>query len=105
MIEDQNVLNPQCTCSCIFVLTVHSLLCSDLYSRGVLDEFLSRALNIELENNRLTLIDESNYVLTLDYTIKMLNIHERYGLYTYISNCVHISHVVCAFKGMSVEYQ
>ena len=65
-----------------FVLTVYMyfLLCRDLYSRDVLDKFLSRALNIELENNRLTLIDESNYVLTLDYTIKMLNIHERYGL-------------------------
>ena len=56
---------------------LHSLCCSELYSRGVLDSFLSRALNIELENKRLALIDESNYVLTLDYTIKMLNIHER----------------------------
>ena len=50
----------------------------DLYSRAILDDYLSRALNIELENKRLALIDRSNYVLTLDYTIKMLNIHERY---------------------------
>ena len=50
----------------------------DLYSRKSLDDFLSRALNIQLENNRLTAIDDSAYVLTLDYTIKMLNIHERY---------------------------
>ena len=44
----------------------------------VLDDLLSRALNIRLENDRLTPIDDAQYVLTLDYTIKMLNIHERY---------------------------
>ena len=50
----------------------------ELYSREVLDDYLSRALNIELdESKRLALIDKSDYVLTLDYTIKMLNIHER----------------------------
>ena len=45
-----------------------------------MDRSLSQALNIQLnpENNRLTAIDDSAYVLTLDYTIKMLNIHERY---------------------------
>ena len=32
---------------------------------------------MELEDKRLTAIDDSAYVLTLDYTIKMLNIHER----------------------------
>ena len=51
---------------------------SDLYSRTLLDSYLSRALNVELENGRLGVIDDSAYVLTLDYTIKMLNIHERY---------------------------
>ena len=107
---------------------------SELHSRPTLDRFLSRALSIELESNRLselesnrlselesnrlselesnrlselesnrlselesnrlseleskrlselkskrlTAIDDSAYVLTLDYTIKMLNIHERY---------------------------
>ena len=50
----------------------------DLYYREVLDSFLSRALNVELENKRLSIIDDSEYVLTLDYTIKMLNIHERH---------------------------
>ena len=79
-------------------------LCSDLYSRDVLDLYLSRALNIELEDNRLTLIDESNYVLTLDYTIKMLNIHERYILHTE-SHCVDVYIVSYTFKGMSVECQ
>ncbi len=52
--------------------------CSDLYSRELLDSYLSRALNVELENDRLSVVDDSAYVLTLDYTIKMLNIHERY---------------------------
>ena len=33
---------------------------------------------MELENGRLSVIDDSAYVLTLDYTMKMLNIHERY---------------------------
>ena len=33
---------------------------------------------MELENKRLSVIDDSAYVLTLDYTIKMLNIHERH---------------------------
>ena len=56
-----------------------SHVCRKLYDRGVLDGFLSRALNVELDDSkRITLIDDSAYVLTLDYTIKMLNIHERY---------------------------
>ena len=54
-------------------------ICSKLYNRGVLDGFLSRALNVETDDDkRITIIDDSAYVLTLDYTIKMLNIHERY---------------------------
>ena len=61
--------------------------CSELYSRELLDLYLSRALGmelekkqltgVELEKERLTAIDDSAYVLTMDYTIKMLNIHER----------------------------
>ena len=50
---------------------------SDLYSRERLDSYLSRALDVPLENGRLALIDEYRYVLTLDFAIKMLNIHER----------------------------
>lgn len=53
--------------------------CSELYSRVVLDNYLSRALSVRLNKyGRLGLIDDSGYVLTLDYAIKMLNIHERY---------------------------
>ena len=44
----------------------------------MLDSCLSRALNVELQDECLKAIDDSGYVLTLDYTIKMLNIHERY---------------------------
>lgn len=39
---------------------------------------MSRALGLKLpEKKRLKAIDDKNYVLTLDYTLKMLNIHER----------------------------
>ena len=50
----------------------------DIHSRGKLDEYLSRALNVPLTDGKLAPIDEQNYVLTLDFTLKMLNIHERY---------------------------
>ena len=53
-------------------------LASDLHNREFLDKCLSRALNIPLKDGRLTAIDDENYVLTLDFTIKMLQIHERY---------------------------
>ena len=43
-----------------------------------MDRCISRALRIPLSCQRLTAIDEENYVLTLDFTIKMLQIHERY---------------------------
>ena len=46
--------------------------------RKVLDDYLSRALDVKLIKDRISIINESNYVLTLDYAIKMLNIHERY---------------------------
>ena len=68
-------------------MCVHSLspslplpfLFSKLQERGVLDQYLARALGLPTEEgNRLSAIDEAQYVLTLDYTIKMLNIHERY---------------------------
>ncbi len=49
----------------------------DLFSRKVLDEYLSRALNIDLQNGRIDLFDKFKYVLTLDYAVKMLDIHER----------------------------
>ena len=49
-----------------------------MHSREWLDNYLSRALTVPLgDNGRLRIIDESAYVLTLDYTLKMLNIHER----------------------------
>ena len=52
---------------------------SKLQERGVLDQYLARALGLPTEEgNRLSAIDEAQYVLTLDYTIKMLSIHERY---------------------------
>ena len=49
-----------------------------MQTRKILDKYLSKALGVELKDGRLKQIDEANYVLTLDYTLKMLNIHERY---------------------------
>ena len=44
-----------------------------------MDKCLSRALNIPLNyNKRLTAIDDESYVLTLDFAIKMIQIHERH---------------------------
>ena len=48
-----------------------------MHSREHLDRCLSRTMNIPLHNGRLRAIDDAHYVLTLDYTIKMLSIHER----------------------------
>ena len=43
----------------------------------MLDRYLARALGLQCK--RLTpIIDDENFVLTPDYTMKMLNIHERY---------------------------
>lgn len=61
------------------IITWFTLYFSKLQERGVLDQYLARALGLPSdENNRLSVIDQAKYVLTLDYTIKMLNIHERY---------------------------
>ena len=64
----------------------------------MLDEYLAKALSLPLSEvtedtvvvtnkkglpitetryKRLELVDNSNYVLTLDYALKMINIHER----------------------------
>ena len=68
-----------------------------LYERSTLDEYLAKALSLPLPEvtevqvrtdkkgkpieethyKRLKIIDDNNYVLTLDYTLKMINIHER----------------------------
>ena len=51
----------------------------EMHTRQWLDDYLSRALNTPLDSNGLLkIIDESGYVLTLDYCLKMLNIHERH---------------------------
>ena len=65
----------------------------EMHERPLLDEFLSRGLSLPLAKvteqvyddkkkdrtryKKLDLIDEHNYVLTLDFTLKMLSIHER----------------------------
>ena len=59
------------------IIYTYYLCFRELYSREKLDSYLSRALNIPLNNGKLEVVDESGYVLTLDFAIKMLNIHER----------------------------
>ncbi len=65
----------------VIVVIVIVIVYSELQRRDVLDVLLSRALDLpfQAENKPLSAIDDCNYVLTLDYTIKMLNIHERYS--------------------------
>lgn len=55
-------------------------ICRELLNREVLDSYLARALGIKMRKNanRLKDIDERKYVLTVDYALKMLDIHERY---------------------------
>ena len=65
--------------SMYLVSNITSNICSNNQDRKILDQYLARALGLPLEKGKcLSAIDDSNYVLTLDYTIKMLNIHERY---------------------------
>lgn len=53
-------------------------MCSQLYTRECLDSYISRALDVPLDDQgRLSPVDDSAYVLTLDFAVKMLNIHER----------------------------
>jgi hypothetical protein len=54
---------------------------SELRRRSTLDRYLSQALCIPLQERKgrdvLACIDDNNFVLTLDFTVKLLNIHER----------------------------
>ena len=55
---------------------------TDLRKRETLDRFLSQAIGIPLVKNgdgteNLACVDDNNFVLTLDFTMKILNIHER----------------------------
>ena len=58
-------------------LKIHMLSNRVMKLRNNLDSCLSRALGVPLVQGRLKLIDDSDYVLTLDFASKMLNIHER----------------------------
>ena len=55
-----------------------------MYKKTMLEHYLSRSLNVPLEPSTktdqmvLTQIEKASYVLTPDFTLKLLNIHERY---------------------------
>lgn len=73
-------------CTLLYVThTVMIILCFIMYrqllERKKLDAYLSSALNVPLINGRLQDIDEESYVLTVDYTIKVL-----LYIHTYIYN-------------------
>lgn len=55
---------------------------ADLVERVALDRFLSQALDLPLHvrddgTEVLQCVDENNFILTLDFTMKLLNMHER----------------------------
>ena len=56
-----------CQCDNSFSHTSHS----KLATREYLDKYLASAFNLPLENGKLKAIDEHQYVLTLDYTLKV----------------------------------
>ena len=45
---------------------------SELATRKYLDKYLANALNLSLEDGRLKAVDSQEYVLTLDYTLKVV---------------------------------
>ena len=48
------------------------------FSRAYLDSCLSHALNVPLnDEGHISVIDEEQFVMTLDLLVKMINIHER----------------------------
>ena len=49
----------------------------ELNERDTLDLAISRAMGVKLLDRRINIFDENDYVLTLDFALKMLNIHER----------------------------
>ena len=46
-------------------------MCRQLLHREKLDTYLSSALGVPLKDGKLPDIDNENYVLTVDYTIKV----------------------------------
>lgn len=50
---------------------------TDLRKRETLDLYLSQALDIPLHGDMLKCIDDNKFVLTLDFCLKLLNVHER----------------------------
>ena len=44
---------------------------SELSTRAYLDKYLASAFNLALENGRLKVVDSQQFVLTLDYTLKV----------------------------------
>ena len=62
-------------------------LVSELSTRKYLDKYLASAFNLALENGRLKVVDSQQYVLTLDYTLKVgMTVHQLHCFY-YMMTC------------------
>ena len=51
-----------------------------LLDRKKLDAYLSSALDVPLKDEKLQDIDDENYVLTVDYTIKVATYISNFGM-------------------------
>ena len=61
-------------------------MCSELETRDVLDRYIASAFGLKLSKGRLTEIDKKNYVLTLDFALKVsMHIYLYYCLLSFRS--------------------
>jgi uncharacterized protein YegL len=65
----------------------------ELHERSVLHKFLSKAMGIKLSADRIPIIESEGFILTLDFLLKLLNIHERV--------CCHIPCIMEGETGVS----
>ena len=60
-------------------------MCSELETRDVLDRYIASAFGLKLKKGRLMEIDKKNYVLTLDFALKVSVHHTIIILHSFIS--------------------
>jgi len=74
------LIDPE-TRSCLVKLKLPGFFLPDIReinNRDTLDRYLSQALKVPLDKSgRLACIDKHKFVLTLDFTVKLISIHER----------------------------
>jgi len=60
---------------CIHMSLVYDCVFRQLMKRETFDSYLSSALGVKLKDGRLQDINDSHYVLTLDYTVKVCHVY------------------------------